>query len=83
MAGIVRGGRNFGSIGFVYKPVEFRGRGYAGSVTAAAADQIFAQGKSIACLYTDLRNPASNRCYARVGFEEVCESWFFQREMPA
>jgi hypothetical protein len=38
-------------------PPELRGRGYAGSVTAALVERIYAEGKSFACLYTDLRNP--------------------------
>lgn len=79
MAGIVRRTRNSAAIAAVYTPQALRGRGYAGSVTAAVADLAFAQGKSFACLYTDLRNPYSNRCYAKVGFVPVCESWHFNR----
>jgi hypothetical protein len=43
-----------------------RGHGYAGSVTAAVVERIFAEGKTAACLYTDLRNPSSNRCYGKM-----------------
>lgn len=57
------------AIGAVYTPPAMRGRGYAGSVVAALGERIFAEGKRSVCLYTDLRNPASNRCYANIGFK--------------
>jgi predicted GNAT family acetyltransferase len=71
MAGIMRRTRHAAALGAVYTPPPLRGRGYAGSVTAAVAAFAFTQGKSVACLYTDLRNPFSNRCYAKIGFEPV------------
>jgi predicted GNAT family acetyltransferase len=79
MAGIVRRTRNAAAIAGVYTPVSLRGRGYAGSVTAAVVERIFAEGKTAACLYTDLRNRASNRCYAKMGFEPACRSWHYPR----
>jgi RimJ/RimL family protein N-acetyltransferase len=80
MAGIVRRTRNAAAIGGVYTPPPLRARGYAGSVTAALVERIFAEGKTTACLYTDLRNPFSNRCYEKIGFKPVCESLHFVRE---
>jgi ribosomal protein S18 acetylase RimI-like enzyme len=82
MAGIVRRLEASASISRVYTPPERRGRGYAGSVTAAAVEQIQAEGRAIACLYADLRNPVSNRCYQRIGFTPVCDSLHFHR-LPA
>jgi len=79
MAGIVRRTRNAAAIAGVYTPPALRGRGYAGSVTAAVVERAFAEGKTTACLYTDLRNPFSNRCYAKVGFRPACESWYIAR----
>lgn len=79
MAAIARRLRDSASISAVYTPPDLRGRGYAGSAVAAVVEQIFAEGRSTACLYTDLRNPFSNRCYAKVGFEPVCESWHYPR----
>jgi predicted GNAT family acetyltransferase len=70
------------AISHVYTPPERRGRGYAGSVTAALVERIFAEGKAAACLYADLRNPMSNRCYAKVGFEPYCDSWHYATAMP-
>jgi RimJ/RimL family protein N-acetyltransferase len=78
-AGIVRRTRHAAAIAGVYTPPALRGRGYAGSVTAAVVECIFAEGKNAACLYTDLRNPASNRCYAKIGFKPACCSWHYPR----
>ncbi len=71
--------RHAGAIAGVYTPPNLRGRGYAGSVTAAVVDAIFAEGRSTACLYVDLRNPYSSRCYAKIGFTPVCRSWYYPR----
>ena len=79
MAGIMRRTRNAGAIAGVYTPPSLRGRGYAGSVTAAVVDAIFAEGRSMACLYVDLRNPYSVRCYAKIGFAPVCRSCYYPR----
>jgi predicted GNAT family acetyltransferase len=71
MAGILRRTRRAAAIAGVYTPT-LRDRGYAGSVTAATVERIFAEGRNAACLYTDLRNPMSNRGYAKIGFQPVC-----------
>jgi predicted GNAT family acetyltransferase len=71
--------RDCASIGPVYTLPDYRGRGFGGAITAAVADQIFADGRSTACLYTDLSNPASNRCYAKLGFTPECDAWIFRR----
>jgi uncharacterized protein YjiS (DUF1127 family)/RimJ/RimL family protein N-acetyltransferase len=78
-ATIARRTRQTAAISRVYTPPRLRGQGYAGSVTAALVDRIFAEGRTAACLYTDLRNPISNRCYANIGFKPVCGSWHFPR----
>ena len=82
MAGIVRRTRAAAAIAAVYTPPAQRGRGYAGSVTAAVVEKIYAEGRATACLYTDLANPAANRCYANIGFMPVCNSWFFLQAPP-
>jgi GNAT superfamily N-acetyltransferase len=79
MAGIVRRTRHVAAIAGVYTPPALRRRGYAGSVTAAVAEAVFAEGRTAACLYSDLRNPASNRCYANIGFQPVFRSWHYLR----
>jgi predicted GNAT family acetyltransferase len=68
-----------GAIAPVYTPPQHRGKGYAGSATAALADRMFAEGKELVSLYTNVRNEAANRCYARVGFEPYCDASFFLR----
>ncbi|HJY50787.1 MAG TPA: GNAT family N-acetyltransferase [Stellaceae bacterium] len=80
MAGIARRLKTSAVISAVYTPPELRGRGYAGSVTAAMVERIYTEGRKIACLYADLRNPASNRCYTKIGFRPVCKSFHFLRD---
>lgn len=79
MAAIARRLRTAAAISQVFTPPAHRGRGYAGSVTAAVVERIFGEGRTAACLYTDLRNPASNRCYARIGFTPLCDAWAYWR----
>jgi len=84
MAGIVRRTKHGAAISSVYTPPGLRGRGYAGSVTAALVERAYTEGKLFACLYSDLRNPFSSRCYANVGFKTVCPSWHYPRaDLPA
>jgi len=61
-------------IGPVYTPPELRGRGYATSLVAVLSRQLLADGRRFCFLYTDLSNPTSNRIYARIGYEPVCDS---------
>lgn len=78
VAGISRQTGNSACIAPVFTPPELRGRGYAGSVTAAIVEYALANGKTSVCLYTDLRNPYSNRCYQKIGFKPVCDSMHYQ-----
>jgi hypothetical protein len=48
--------------------------------TFQTVERIYADRRKIACLCADLRNPASNRYYTRVGFTPVCKSLHFHRE---
>lgn len=61
-------------IGPVYTPPEHRGRGYASALTAHVSAEQLAAGRSFCFLYTDLANPTSNKIYADIGYELVCES---------
>jgi predicted GNAT family acetyltransferase len=79
VAAISRRLKQTAAIAPVYTPPQLRGRGYASSATAAVVDRIFAEGRTTACLYTDLRNPMSNRCYAKIGFRPYCDSWHYVR----
>jgi predicted GNAT family acetyltransferase len=80
-AAVARRLRHSAAIAPVYTPPELRGRGYGGSATAAVADRAFAEGKSAVCLTTNLRNPISNRCYAKIGFRPYCDSWHYIRAL--
>jgi RimJ/RimL family protein N-acetyltransferase len=79
LAGVARRLRHGAGIAPVYTPPEQRGRGFAGSVTAALAERLFAEGKKEVYLFVDLRNPASQRCYANIGFAPVCDAWVYLR----
>jgi RimJ/RimL family protein N-acetyltransferase len=79
MGGIARRLKISAAIRAVYTPPELRGHGYAGSVTAAMVERIYAEGRKIACLYADISNPASIRCYTKIGFTPVCKSMHFRR----
>jgi RimJ/RimL family protein N-acetyltransferase len=79
MAAIARRLRHTGSVAPVYTPPEHRNRGFAGAATAAVVERLFAEGKTAACLFTDVRNPMSNRCYAKIGFEPYCDAWLYLR----
>ncbi len=83
MAGIVRRTANTAAISAVYTPPEARARGFAGSVTAANVERIFAEGRTSACLYADASNPWSNRCYEKIGFKPVCDAWHILQDVPA
>lgn len=72
MASVVRPTPSTLTINNVYTPPAKRKRGYAGALTAACTQWIRVEhGRSHACLFTDLANPASNRAYTRVGFAPV------------
>lgn len=58
----------------VYTKPSQRCRGYAGAVTAHVVNQIIDRGYKHAFLYTDDDNPASNRCYEKIGFRPYCKS---------
>ena len=58
-------------IGPVYTPPEFRGRGYASNLVAAASQRELDAGRRSVFLLTDLANPTSNHVYESIGFEPV------------
>ncbi|MGI9438052.1 MAG: GNAT family N-acetyltransferase [Geminicoccaceae bacterium] len=71
LAGIVRQTCDVAAIASVYTPPPHRNRGFAGAVVSTVVDQIYAGGRKTACLYTNLANPISNRCYEKIGFKRV------------
>jgi uncharacterized protein len=60
-------------IGPVYTPPAHRGRGYASACVATLSVNLLRGGYRFCFLFTDLRNPTSNRLYERLGYEPVCD----------
>lgn len=62
-------------VGPVYTPPRRRRRGYGAAATAAASAAAHAQpGARHVTLFTDLRNPTSNKIYAQIGYLPVRDS---------
>lgn len=61
------------TIGPVYTPPQFRGRGYASSCVAAVSQQMLDRGRDFVTLFTDLANPTSNHIYQAVGYRPICD----------
>jgi GNAT superfamily N-acetyltransferase len=57
----------------VYTPPEHRGKGYASAIVARLSQQLLDEGRRFCFLYTDLKNPQSNRIYQRLGYRHVCD----------
>lgn len=72
MAGVVGRSGDIAGINAVYTQPAHRGRGYAGAVTAAAANAIFDEGRDRAVLMVNINNAPAERCYRRLGFQPVC-----------
>jgi predicted GNAT family acetyltransferase len=68
MAAAGRKTANGMSVGPVYTPQEFRGKGYGSAVTAAVSQAILNSGKQCCFLYTDMSNPTSNKIYQAIGY---------------
>ena len=64
---------NGSRVGPVYTPPELRNRGYASACVATLSRRLLAEGKQFLFLFTDLRNPASNHVYEKLGYEPVCD----------
>lgn len=62
------------SIGPVYTPPDYRGRGYATTCVAVVCRGILESGRKMCTLYADLANPYSNAAYVKVGFYPVFDS---------
>lgn len=74
MVGVNRTSARGATIGAVYTPPEFRGRGYASAAVAELSQRLLDAGRSFCTLYTDLANPTSNKIYRAVGFRPGAES---------
>ena len=64
---------NGATIGPVYTPPEYRGKGYATACVAALSQQLLEQGYRSCFLFTDLANPTSNHIYQMIGYQPVTD----------
>ncbi len=71
IAGVSRPMRNGTTIGLVYTPPEYRGKGYATSCVLSLTKKLLSDGYSFCSLYTDLSNPTSNSIYTKIGYVPV------------
>ncbi|MEZ4862320.1 MAG: GNAT family N-acetyltransferase [Caldilineaceae bacterium] len=59
------------SIGPVYTPPAWRGRGYATALVASLSQHLLDRGYDFCALFTDLANPTSNSIYQKIGYRPV------------
>jgi len=74
MAKISRELQTVCTVGMVYTPPYFRGKGYATSCVAAVSQIGLDRGFAKCVLYTDLANPISNSIYMKIGYKPICDS---------
>lgn len=72
MAGSTRQMPHGRSIGPVYTPPFFRGRGYATSCVALLSKAILEKGNDYCALFADRMNPTSNDIYRKIGYKPLC-----------
>jgi Predicted acetyltransferase len=61
------------SVGPVYTPPDFRGKGYASNLVAVLSQHLLDEGWKSCSLFTDLANPISNHIYLRIGYDPVID----------
>lgn len=68
----------------VYTPAGFRGRGYAGALTAEVSRAALAAGATDVVLFADPANPTSSALYQRIGYVPVADfaAYDFSRNAP-
>ena len=73
ITGIVREIVNGCTIGMVYTPPYYRGKGYASSSVAQVTQIALDRGCKYVTLNTDLDNPTSNSIYQKIGYNPICD----------
>lgn len=71
MVGLTRPTAHGISIGPVYTPPQYRGRGYASSAVAQLSQQMLDSGKAFCSLFTNLANPTPNHIYQQIGYRPL------------
>jgi predicted GNAT family acetyltransferase len=62
------------SVNLVFTPIKHRKNGYGSMVTARLTKHLLRRGKKETNLYTDMKNPTSNKIYQEIGYQFVCGS---------
>ncbi|MCJ1909484.1 GNAT family N-acetyltransferase [Planococcus ruber] len=58
------------TVSFVFTPKEHRRKGYARTLVAEVTEELLNE-YDFAMLYTDLKNPTSNKIYQEIGYEQI------------
>ncbi|WP_033541986.1 GNAT family N-acetyltransferase [Planococcus sp. CAU13] len=58
------------SVGFVFTPEKHRRKGYARTLVAEVTEELLLE-YDFVMLYTDLKNPTSNKIYSEIGYEQI------------
>lgn len=58
------------TVSFVFTPKEHRRKGYARTLVAEVTEELLLE-YDFAMLYTDLKNPTSNKIYQEIGYEQI------------
>lgn len=58
------------TVSFVYTPHQHRRKGYARTLVAEVTEELL-QKYDFAMLYTDLKNPTSNKIYTEIGYSQI------------
>ncbi len=65
------------SVGFVFTPEKYRKKGYARTLVAEVTEELLLE-YDFVMLYTDLKNPTSNKIYAEIGYEQIANPVYLQ-----
>lgn len=61
------------SIGEVFTPKQYRGKGYAYNLVYKISEKILNEGAEYCVLYTDDNNPISNHVYEKIGYKRMVD----------
>ncbi|MAW07562.1 MAG: hypothetical protein CME61_04695 [Halobacteriovoraceae bacterium] len=65
------------TVSYVYTPPKYRRKGYGKIVTALLSKELL-EGKYVQCnLFTDMKNPTSNKIYQEIGYKFIGESFSY------
>ncbi|WKA55254.1 GNAT family N-acetyltransferase [Planococcus shixiaomingii] len=67
------------TVSFVFTPQKHRRKGYARTLVAEVTEELLLE-FDFAMLYTDLKNPTSNKIYREIGYEQIANPVHLQFE---